>query len=206
MRQITINGQKRESIGKADAKAQRKAGMVPCVIYGGEQNINFIADEREFTKLLFTPEVFNVVVNLDGTEYSTILQAKQFHPVSDKLIHADFLEVNPEKELTLEMAVMLKGSPIGVRNGGKLRQPLRKLKVRGLLSNLPDGGIELDIENLRIGQAIKVANIESEGLTFLNPASAVVVAVKMARGAVADDEEGAEESGAEEGASEAAAE
>lgn len=202
MRKITINAVKRESKGKSDAKSQRKSGMVPCVVYGGEENLNVLIDERDFKQVLYTPEVFNIQLSVDGTEYSTVLQDTQFHPVTDKIIHADFLQVNEEKDVTVAMAVMLKGSAIGVRNGGKLKTPMRKLRVSGKLADLPDGGVDINIEDLRIGQAIKVGSLEIAGVKFLDPASNVVVAVKTARGAVLDEEE----EGGEEASEEAAAE
>jgi len=200
MKTTTIKGSKREQQGSTDAKNIRRQGLVPCVLYGGKENINFSVDEREFQKLLFTPDTYRITIDIDGTNYDAIFQDKQFHPVTDGIIHADFLEVSDEKVVTVSLPVVLEGSPIGVRNGGKLRNPLRKLKVKGAVASIPEE-IKLQIEGLRIGKSIKVGEVELGGVEILNPANNIVVAVKMSRGAVDADEE--EEEGAE---AEAAAE
>lgn len=191
MKTVSLNGDLRNGVGSKDAKAVRKEGFVPSVIYGGEEQVNIKIDAREFKKIVYTPEAFNVLLNVDGKEYSTVFQAAQFDPITDEITHADFLEVKEDKPVTVSLPVSLSGSPIGVRNGGKLRQPMRKLKVRGLLSAIPDG-INLDIAPMKIGQAQKVGQLEIEGVEFLDPASNVIVAVKMARGAVVEDEDEAE--------------
>lgn len=191
MKTVSLNGDLRNGVGSKDAKAVRKEGFVPSVIYGGEEQVNIKIDAREFKKIVYTPEAFNVLLNVDGKEYSTVFQAAQFDPITDEITHADFLEVKEDKPVTVSLPVSLSGSPIGVRNGGKLRQPMRKLKVRGLLSAIPDG-INLDIAPMKIGQAQKVGQLEIEGVEFLDPASNVIVAVKMARGAVVEDEAEAE--------------
>lgn len=191
MKTVSLNGDLRNGVGSKDAKAVRKEGFVPSVIYGGEEQVNIKIDAREFKKIVYTPEAFNVLLNVDGKEYSTVFQAAQFDPITDEITHADFLEVKEDKPVTVSLPVSLSGSPIGVRNGGKLRQPMRKLKVRGLLSAIPDG-INLDIASMKIGQAQKVGQLEIEGVEFLDPASNVIVAVKMARGAVVEDEDEAE--------------
>lgn len=202
MKTLSINGSKRAGTGKKDAKALRNAGMVPGIIYGGEENVNISLDERDLNKLIYTAEVFNVILSVDGKEYSTIIRDLQFHPVTDKPLHVDFLVVSEDKPFTVKLPVVLTGNSIGVMNGGKLRSPLRKLEVSGTLSAMPDAGVEIDVTNLRIGQSVKVGSIAIDGLEFLDSPSNVIVAVKMARGAVLDEEEEGEEGEESEEASE----
>lgn len=201
MKTVTLNGSLREKVGSKFAKVSRKEGLVPAVIYGSDNNVHLTIDERELNKIIYTADVFNVVIDVDGTKYSTIFQDAQYHPVSDACEHADFLLVTEDKPVVVSLPVALTGNSIGVRNGGKLRKPLRKLKVKGLISALPDN-IEIDITKLRIGRSVKVGEISIDGVEILDPASNVVVSVKTARGAVdaGDDEEG------EEAAAEASAE
>ncbi len=200
MKTIEINGVVRKETSKSELKALRAQGMVPGVIYGHGENTNIAIDERELNKLLFTPDVFNVILKIDGKSYSTIMKEVQFHPVTDRAVHVDFMMVSEDKPITVSLPVTLTGTSIGVQNGGRLSQPLRKLRVTGLLKDLPDS-IEVDITGLKIGQSIKVGAQKVKGLKFLDPASNVVVAVKMTRGALGfiDDEE-EEEAAAEEGA------
>ena len=188
MRTVSLNGDVRNAIGSKDAKAVRNEGFVPCVIYGGDQPVHIKVEAKDFDKIVYTPEVFNILLNVGGVEYSTIFQDAQFDPITDAVLHVDFLLVQNDKPVTLSLPIDLKGNSVGVRNGGKLRQPLRKLKVKGLMSALPDS-VEIDIENLKIGQAIKVDSIDIEGVEMLDPASNVVVSVKMARGAVVEEDE-----------------
>lgn len=189
MRTVSLNGDVRSAIGTKEAKAVRNEGFVPCVIYGGEEPIHLKVDARSFSKIVYTPEVFNILLTVDGKEYSTIFQDAQFDPLTDQILHADFLLVQDDKPVNVSLPVNLVGNSIGVRNGGKLRQPMRKLKVKALMSAMPEN-IEINIEKLKIGKAVKVADLNIDGVEFLDPTSNVVVAVKMARGAVvADDEE-----------------
>lgn len=203
MKTLSINGSKRAGTGKKDAKALRKTGMVPGIIYGGDENVNISVDEKDLNKLIYTPQVFNVILSVDGTEYSTIVRDVQFHPVTDKPLHVDFLIVSADKPFTVKLPVVLEGNSMGVMNGGKLRRPLRRLEVRGTLSAMPDAGVVIDITKLRIGQSIKVGTLSIDGIEFLDSPSNVIVAVKMARGAVLDEEESEEEGEAEAEASEA---
>jgi large subunit ribosomal protein L25 len=196
MKTISITGSVRENLGKTGAKEARKNELVPCVMYGGGKEIHITVSEKDFLKLVYTPEVYNVLISVDGTEYSTIIKEAQFHPVNDKPLHCDFLILEEGADVSVAMPITLVGSSIGVKNGGKLRTPMRKLKLKGALANIPDS-VEINIEKLRIGQSIKVGALSVEGIEFLDPASNVVVAVKTARGAVQDDEEEEEEAEAE---------
>lgn len=189
MKTISITGALRAELGKTGAKEARKNELVPCVMYGANKSVNFTIDRKSFEKIIYTEHVYNVLISVDGTEYSTTLKESQFHPVTDAPIHADFVILEEGKEVFVSLPVALSGTSVGVKNGGKLRTPSRKLKVSGLLQNIPET-IEIEISALKIGQSVKVGSMNVEGLTFLDPESNVIVAVKRARGAVLDDEEG----------------
>ncbi|MCO6501279.1 MAG: 50S ribosomal protein L25/general stress protein Ctc [Vicingus serpentipes] len=206
MKSVALTGNKRAERGSSNANALRKEEKVPCVIYGGKENIHFTVNEIAFGKIINSPEVFFVDLDIDGTKVKTIIQDVQFHPVTDRVTHVDFIEVVDNKPLIVSLPVFTTGASRGVLNGGKLRMVTRKLKVKGLPAALPEK-IELDITNLRIGQSIKVADVNLDGLSILDAANAVVVAVKMSRVAVAEEEEEAEgEEGAETGDAPAAEE
>ena len=199
MKSVALSGNKRAERGSSNAKSLRKEEKVPCVIYGGKENIHFTVNEIAFGKLVVTPEVFFIELDIDGTKYKSIIQSVQYHPVTDKPIHIDFLEVSEDKPVTIKLPIKLIGNARGVINGGKLRMVTRKLKVNGLPSALPEF-IEIDISDLKIGQSIKVEQVNVDGLTFLDAANAVVVAVKRSRVAVVEDEEEEEGAEGEEGA------
>ncbi|KFF09069.1 50S ribosomal protein L25/general stress protein Ctc [Chryseobacterium luteum] len=208
MKSITIQGTKRESVGKKSTKALRDAELVPCVVYGGEAPLNFSAEEKAFKGLVYTPEAHTVSIELDGKTIPAVLQDIQFHPITDKILHADFYQLSDDKPVVMEVPVRLTGRSKGVVAGGVLRQSFRKLKVKAIPANLPDE-VVVDITSLKIGNKIYVGGIKAEGYSFVHPDNAVVVAVKMSRNAmkgavVEDDEE--EEVVAEEGAAPAAEE
>ncbi len=187
MKSITIKGSQRESVGKAASKALRNAGKVPCVLYGGDKPLHFSADELAFSKLVYTPDVHTVVIDLDnGEKINAVLQDIQFHPVTDKILHVDFYQLFEDKEVTMEIPVKTVGVSRGVLNGGKLRIPLRKLRIKALPANLPDF-VEVDITKLRIGQKITVGDIRNDDYSILHPDNIVVVQVKRSRVSVADD-------------------
>lgn len=188
MKKAQLSGSLRANVGKKDATALRNAGMVPCVLYGQGEQIHFSVRSVDVQKLIFSPDVYQVELDLDGTKKAAIIQDLQMHPVKDTPLHVDFLELNDSKPLKISLPLRHTGSAIGVMNGGKLRQPYRKLRVVGLPGDLPDA-ISVDVSKLRIGQAIRISDINLDGVEFLEPSNAVVLAVKMARGAVADEEE-----------------
>ncbi|WP_109301647.1 50S ribosomal protein L25/general stress protein Ctc [Aquimarina sp. AU474] len=195
MKSLTINASQRESVGKKATKALRNAGQVPCVIYGGDTIVHFAAPEIAFKNLVYTPDVHTVVIALDnGTKINAILQDIQFHPVTDKIIHIDFVEIFDNKPITMEIPFRTVGSSRGVRNGGVLRFNLRRIKVKGLASKLPDV-IEGDITQLKIGNKLSVTDIASDDFTILHPENTVVCMVKTSRVAV-EEEEDEEEEGA----------
>ncbi|AZB21244.1 50S ribosomal protein L25/general stress protein Ctc [Kaistella haifensis] len=200
MKSITIQGTKRESVGKKSTKALRDAELVPCVVYGGAETLNFSAEERSFKGLVYTPDAHTVSIEVDGQTIPAVLQDIQFHPITDKILHADFYQLADDKPVVMEVPVRLTGRAKGVVSGGALRQSFRKLKLKALPANLPDE-IVVDVTPLKIGNKLYVGDIKTEGFTFMHPDNAVVVAVKMSRtamkggAAVEDDDE--EETAAE---------
>ena len=195
MKSITINGSKRESVGKKSTKALRNAGKVPCVLYGGEQPLHFSAEELSFKHLVYTPDVHTVEIKLEGGEtVNAVLQDIQFHPVTDAILHVDFYQIFEDKEITMEIPVHTSGVARGVKNGGVLRFNLRRMKVKGLPGNLPDF-IEADITNLRIGNKLYVTALASENFKIMHPDNTVVCQVRTSRNVIADTEE--EEEGTE---------
>ena len=193
MKSITIKGSKRESVGKSSTKALRNAGKVPCVLYGGEQPLHFAADEMEFKSLVYTPNVYTALIELEsGEKLKAVLQDIQFHPVSDKILHVDFYQLFNDKEVTMNIPVRLEGVSPGVRNGGVLRFPNRTLKVKALPDNLPDF-ITVDISTLKIGDKIFVTSAQSDKYTILHPDNTVITQVRMSRAVVVADEEEEEE-------------
>jgi large subunit ribosomal protein L25 len=191
MQTIEIKGTVRTEVGKKSTKALRAEGQVPCVIYGGEGNVHFTASEAEFRKIIYTPNVYIINVNVDGTVYPTILQDTQFHSVKEQLLHADFLLVKEDKPVAIEIPVKLDGFAEGVRAGGKLQLEKRKLKVKALAKDLPDT-LDINIDNLGLGKTIQVGQLSFENLELFNAKNAVVVAVRLTRAARAAAQESAE--------------
>ena len=196
MKTLAINVQLREKVGKSNTRSLRNQGNVPCVLYGGEKQVTFYAHENDFRKLVYTPDVFLVELDINGDKVNAIMQDIQFHPVTDKILHIDFLQVFDDKPVTVSIPVILNGIAVGVRNGGNLLFRRNKIITKGLISNLPDA-IELNIEHLKIGMFIYIKDISIEGCEFLAPGNSVVVGVKTARTAI--EEEVEEEEGEGEG-------
>lgn len=193
MKSITIQGTKRESVGKKSTKALRDAELVPCVVYGGTETMNFSAEERAFKGLVYTPEAHTVSIELDGNTIPAVLQDIQFHPLTDKILHADFYQLSDDKMVVMEVPVRLTGRSKGVVAGGAMRQSFRKLKLKAYPANLPDE-VVVDVTALKIGSKLYVGDIKTNNFTFMHPDNAVVVAVKMSRtalkgGAAADDDD-----------------
>tara|TARA_Y100000746_G_scaffold47771_1_gene36898 strand:- start:1723 stop:2397 length:675 start_codon:yes stop_codon:yes gene_type:complete len=196
MKSLAISVKERENVGKSSSKALRNQGKVPCVLYGGEKQVCFYAHENDLRKLVFTSDVFLVELDIEGQSTKCVMQDIQFHPVTDKILHIDFLEVFDDKEVTVEIPVILNGISIGVRNGGNLLFRRNKIITRAIPADLPDA-IEVDISELRIGQFIYIKDLRSEKYSFLAPDNAVVVGVKTARAAVEEEVEEEEEGEAE---------
>lgn len=203
MRSISIEGKSREELGTKSAKQLRREGMVPCVIYGAGENIHFYTDSRNFKDLLYTAEAMLCVINIDGKEYKTVVRDSQFHPVSSEVEHVDFFQITDGKPFEVVVPINLVGNARGVRNGGKLKSSLRKVKVLATEENMP-GLIDLNIDDLRIGQSMRVSDIKAEGFEILGDPGRSVVAVKTSRNAVDDSDDEEEEGEAAEAAEESA--
>lgn len=193
MKSVSISGSPRENVGKKDARAQRNQGLIPCVIYGGKEQKLFVVDERQFKDLLYTPEVKYAEVNINGDVRKAIVQEVQFHAITDKLLHVDFLEVVDGKPITIELPFKIKGTSPGVLKGGLLKKRVRKLKVRGLLENVPEE-ITADISPLDINDMMKIGDLHIDNLEIVDNPNKVILQVVPTRGsAAATAEEGAEE-------------
>lgn len=204
MKKVSLSGSVRSNVGKKDAKDARRNGRVPCVVYGSGKQTHFTVKHTDLQKIMYSPNVYSINIDVEGTKIKAIVQDFQQHPVTDKFMHVDFLELQDDKMVKVEIPVTIFGRSIGVMNGGRLQQVFRKLTVLGFPKDIP-ATIEIDISELRIGNSIRVKELESDGISILNAANAVVVSVKMSRGAIDEDEE--EETATEgEAATEAAAE
>jgi large subunit ribosomal protein L25 len=195
MQSVTLQGTVRTELGTKYAKQLRDQGQVPCVMYGGEAPVHFYAPILAFRDLVYTAEARMASIELNGKTYQAVIQDMQFHVLNDSLTHVDFIQVLDGKPVTIQVPMVLTGNSRGVRNGGKLKFSLRNLKVKGLINDLPSS-IEHDITELRIGQAIRVADVKAgKPYEILNAENAVVVSIAMSRNAVADtdDEAGEEE-------------
>jgi len=190
MKSITIKGSERESVGKAATRTLRNAGMVPCVLYGGDQPVHFTAEEIAFKNLVYTPNVHTVVIELPSGTTNAILQDIQFHPVSDKILHIDFYQLHDDKEITMEVPVKVTGTSPGVLGGGVLRVNQRKLKVRALPANLPDF-VEANISELEMGNKLYITKLEANNFKLLNPDNTVVAQVRISRAAMKAAQEAA---------------
>ena len=192
MKTLAISVTKREKVGKSSTRALRNQGNVPCVLYGGEKQVAFFAHANDFRKLVYTPDTYLVELDINGVKTKAVMQDIQFHPVSENILHIDFLEVFDEKPVRVSLPVILEGIAIGVRNGGNLLFRRPKIITKGLVANLPDA-ITLNIEHLKIGMFLYIRDIDIDGVEFLAPPNSVVVGVKTARTAIQDDTEEGEE-------------
>ncbi len=207
MRTVSMSGSLRGNVGKKDAKSLRNEGKVPCVLYGGQEQIHFSMTQLAFRQILFTPETFVIELNIDGKVYQSILKDVQYHPVGDHVLHADFYEINESEPVVVSLPVRLLGTAPGVIRGGRLISKLSHIKVKGLVNKLPQY-IEVSIAKMDIGSTIKIKDLKVDELNILDSPNSLIVAVKTARTAVADEEEDEEEGeeGGEEGGEETAEE
>ena len=182
MKTFEIKGTARQAVGKKDAKSLRAQELVPCVLYGGENVIHFQAGEKDFRKVIYTPEVFQISIDIDGQKYPAFIQDLQFHPVTDKLLHIDFLLVRENVPVRLEIPVLFEGYAKGIQQGGRLKTNLRTLKVKGFPQNIPDE-IKIDVTNMNLGESIRVGDIKVEGIEILNTKSVPVASVVVTRAA-----------------------
>lgn len=190
MKTAQLSGSLRANVGKKDAALVRNEGRVPCVLYGQGSQTHFSVKRQDIDKIVFSPEVYQVELDIEGKKAIGIIRELQQHPTKDTIQHVDFFELNESKPVTVKLPVRITGSARGVLAGGRLMQVFRTLSCVGLPAAIPDA-ITLEVSKLKIGQSIRVNSISIPGITFLDPANAVVVSVKMARGAVkpADDDD-----------------
>lgn len=185
MKTVSISGSPRANVGKKDATALRNSKRVPCVLYGGKEQIHFSALAADFKDLIYTPHVNTVSIDIAGNKYNAIIQEAQFHRVNDDLLHVDFLEIVAGRPVVMSIPVKTTGTSPGVRAGGKLNKKLKTLKVRGLVEKMPDT-IDIAIDKLEIGGAVRVSDIAIDGLTFLDAGNVTVVSVQVTRAVAAE--------------------
>ena len=188
MKEINVSGKKREDLGKKASKQLRKEGYVPCNIYGAAQAdgkpvaLAFAAPMSELRKVVYTPHIYVINLNIDGEDHTAILKELQFHPVTDALLHVDFYAVNDQKPVTIGIPVKLVGLAQGVRDGGRMNLSVRKVSVTAPYQRIPEH-LDIDVTNLKIGKSIKVGQLKFEGLEMATPKDVVVCSVKMTRAA-----------------------
>jgi large subunit ribosomal protein L25 len=200
MKTIEIKGTLRTELGKKSSKKARKEGYVPCVIYGKDGNIHFQTHENNFKNLVYTRDAHVVNLDLDGKPYKVVLQDIQFHPVSDKITHVDFIQVNDQNPIIISLPIEVSGDSVGVKAGGKLRIKKRSLKVRGFVNDIPEF-LPIDITDVKIHHSIKVSDLSYGKIELIDPKITTVLSVATSR--VVQKEEG-EEAGAEAPAAEGA--
>jgi len=199
MKTASLSGSLRENVGKKDASAARKSGSVPGVLYGGKVQTHFTVDEIKLSKLVINPEVFAIELDIDGNKVMSIIQEVQFHPVTDRIVHLDLLEVTPGKQVKVNLPLRSEGIAKGVVNGGRMETLFRRLPVQGLFENLPDA-LSADVSPLKIGDNLRVGDLNIEGCTILLNDSVLLFACKRTRLAMSEESElEDEEETAEEG-------
>lgn len=188
MKSIEIKSTIRENTGKTSTISLRKEDNVPCVLYGGKEVLHFFATEISFKNLVYTAAAHTVVLDFGDKKVNAILQDIQFHPVTDKILHADFYELNDDKPITMEIPVILSGTAPGVLNsGGVLRRNKRKLKVKAIPAKLPDS-IDVDISSLELGDKYYTSQVESEDFEILHSDNTVICQVRTSRASMASAE------------------
>lgn len=201
MKEINVAGKKRNDLGKKASKLMRKEGMVPCNLYGEKRGENglpealpFMAPMSELRKLVYTPHIYIVSLDIDGQKHGAIMKELQFDPVTDALLHVDFYEVNEEKPIVMQVPVKLEGTAPGVLAGGRLNLTVRKLAVKAPYQIIPENLI-VNVSKLRIGKSIKVGQLSYENLEIVTSKDVVVCSIKSTRqsSASADDTEEEEE-------------
>ena len=187
MKEFDLKGQKRETVGKKATKQLRKEGLVPCNLYGekiGEDGkpeaLAFTIPATDLRKVVYTPHIYVLNIDIDGVKHTAIMKELQFHPVTDALLHIDFYEVNAAKPITIGIPVRLNGLAQGVRDGGRINLSIRKINVTAPYKVIPEH-LDIDVTNLQLGKSIKVGDLQFEGLTLATPAEVVVCSVKATR-------------------------
>ena len=187
MKEFDLKGQKRETVGKKATKQLRKEGLVPCNLYGekiGEDGkpeaLAFTIPATDLRKVVYTPHIYVLNIDIDGVKHTAIMKELQFHPVTDALLHIDFYEVNDAKPITIGIPVRHNGLAQGVRDGGRINLSIRKINVTAPYKVIPEH-LDIDVTNLQLGKSIKVGDLQFEGLTLATPAEVVVCSVKATR-------------------------
>lgn len=201
MKTFQLAAEVRTDLGKKGSKALRKQELIPAILYGFNESTALTVSQDAVRKLIYTPDIYLIEMTVGGATKTCILQDIQFHPVTDKILHIDFLEVKADKPIIIEVPVVLEGHAVGVRAGGKLSLDMRKLKVKALYSNVPEK-LTIDVSKLGLGKTIQVGSLSFENIELLNAKNAVVAAVRLtraARGAAAKAALEAEEEDSEEG-------
>jgi large subunit ribosomal protein L25 len=180
MKTISLSGVKRNALGKKDTSVLRREGKVPCVLYGGKEAIQFSAIEKDFKSIVYTPDVHLVKLDVGGKQAEAVLKDIQYHPITDSILHVDFLEVLPDKPIVMEIPIRFIGTSVGVKEGGKMLKKLTKAKVKGLISKLP-GSIDINVESLKIGGYVRIKDIVLDGVTLLHEPNVTIVSVKVTR-------------------------
>jgi len=180
MKTIEIKAFPREKFGKKDTKSLRVKDNVPCVMYGGKENLHFYAHENEFRSMIYTPDVHLISLQIDGKSYNAILKDLQFHPVSDKLLHVDFIQVSDDKPVLIDIPIKISGVSPGVKAGGRLKINRRSLKVKGVTRDFPEH-LDIDISTLEIGQSLKIGDLKYDNLVIMENKKSMIVAVATSR-------------------------
>jgi len=180
MKSIAISGSLRENVGKRDAKELRYQSLVPAVLYGGPTQTHFAVSAADLKAVVYTPVVHFIDLQIAGVTSQAIIKDLQFHPLTEQIIHVDFLLLDAKKPVTIEIPIKLTGSSSGVKAGGKLVQKLRKLRINGLPKDHLDN-IEVSIEGLDVGKSVKVSEIKLDNLTITNAKEDTIVSVTTSR-------------------------
>ncbi len=183
MKTLTLTGTQRKTIGRTSSNALRREGKVPCILYGGKDILHFEAIEKDFKHLVHTPDVHMIKLDVGGKQVDAILKDIQFHPVTDSIMHVDFLEVIADKPVVMDIPVKFNGTSVGVKEGGQMLKKLTKIRLKGLISKIP-ATIEINVEPMKIGDYIKIKDIRYDGITFLHEPVVTIVAVKTTRAVV----------------------
>jgi large subunit ribosomal protein L25 len=185
MKTVSMSGSPRESVGKKDAKLQRSEGLIPCVMYGGKEQVKFVADEKSFHQVIFSPDSFFIELTIAGKSHNCILKDIQYHPVSDTILHADFIEFDMNHPITMAVPVRFTGNAPGVIKGGQMVKKFRKLNVRALPADMPEA-VVLDISNLDIEQKITIREIPQEKFKILENPDRYIIAIRATRVSATD--------------------
>lgn len=183
MKQVSLSGSSRANVGKTDAKATRVEGFVPGVIYGGSEQKFVSLPYAGIENVIYSPDTYQVNLEVDGKTFPTVIREVQYHPVTDKILHVDFIELVDGKDIRVDIPIKLQGNSTGVRQGGKLSKSLRKLTVKASPKHIPDY-ITVNIESLDLGQTLKVKDVKVPNVTILNSPNSAIAAVKTTRNVV----------------------